>query len=391
MKKNIIFRLFCCLLIVACSKDGGNDDPSETLQYVFSGTMSTPDISNPIEGIITVEASGTFKLESVSGNITGNTQKEGTEYTISVTSSNGLFEGTTNFSGSLSSSSENFSLSGTYKDGKPLTAGGSIIPVVETTPDGGFSALDKSTVLFSHNESCIASITINATTLSPLNGHYYEGALCAPFYSQYLSIPANVENETSTLFCNTIRILDLNGEYITIEDCSTAKFILNKNTSYTYTVTWQNGEVTNGEFTSLDGGQNLAICLETNGPDCSGQGGNTGEGTYTFEPLGTYTGQTSCDNEGTLTISNIGITLSVYWTNVSGDINFTPEYFQTNNCNDCPLIIIYDGNNDKTYVSESGSGTWSGTDFSFDASMRLTEGTELVGPSYNLNGSLNCE
>ncbi|PKA82198.1 hypothetical protein ATE92_0324 [Ulvibacter sp. MAR_2010_11] len=391
MKKNIIVTIVCCLLLVACSKDGGNDNPSETLQYVFSGTMSTPDISNPFEGIITIETNGTFKLESVSGTIRGSAQSEDSEYEISVTSSDGLFEGTTNFSGSLNTASENFSFSGTYKDGKPLSAGGSIIPVVETAPDGGYSELNKSTVLFSHNESCVASVTINGITLSPLNQHYYDDALCAAFYSQYLSIPTNADNETSEVFCNTIRILDLNGEYITVVDCSSAKFVLNKNTNYTYTVNWENGEVTTGEFTSLGGGQNLAICIENDGPECGGQGGNTGEGTYTFESLGTFTGQTSCDTEGTLTISNVGITLSVYWTNVSGDFNFTPEYFQTNNCNDCPIVIVYDGTTDKTYVSESGSGTWNGNDFSFNASMRLAEGTELVGPNYNLNGSLNCE
>jgi hypothetical protein len=167
---------------------------------------------------------------------------------------------------------------------------------------------------------------------------------------------------------------------------------LAKNTNFTYTVVWANGEVTSGEFVSPGGGQTLAICIENDGAECDGSSGNTGEGNYDFEIFGNQNGQTSCDNEGTLSIiSNNGLDLAIYWTNVSGDITFTPEYFQTNNCNDCPVIIFYDGANDETYVSESGSGSWDGNDFSFNASMRLVEGLELVGPNYSLTGSLNCE
>jgi len=214
---------------------------------------------------------------------------------VAITEANGIFEGSTNISGSLTLSSDTFSLSlnGSYVDGSPLIISGQGLTVTLGFDQEWRDNRSKSTVYFTHNETCKATIAINGIVLSNLNGHYAQRGLCAPEYAAFLTIPVDVDNKQSEVFCHTIRLLGLDGNYFTFEDCNTASFVLDKNTTYTYTVAWENGETASGEFTSPDGGGRLPICIQNSGVECDGGGLNGADGSPRFNLV--WSGSTDLD------------------------------------------------------------------------------------------------
>lgn len=291
MKKIIVsagIYISCFLLVIACSNgDDGDSSPQNFEEFAFSGifrgTLYSNNTTNEIEGYVTIEDNGETTLDLLSGRMIGTSVLDGDNYNITINQVTGIFQDVTNITGVIEISTRTIYLSGTNPDGTPITVGGDVPPVpVQST--GGWENLSKAAVYFTHNESCKASITINGVTLSGLNGHYWEGGLCDSYYNLWNTIYQNVDNKVSQVFCYTGTITGLDGNPLTYTDCNTAAFVLPKNTDYTYTVTWENGEVTTGTFRTPGGGARIAECISNNGPECDGElVGNSGNPRFNLQ------------------------------------------------------------------------------------------------------------
>jgi len=233
---------------------------------IFNGSLYSAGSNSPIEGYVTIDAAGATTLDLLSGRMTGTSVKTGGNYNITITQVTGIFQNVTNISGTIEISTRTLYLSGTSMDGTQVTLGGKAVEVMTTA---GWEKLKKSAIYFTHNESCLASITINGVTLSGLNRHYSEGGYCNPLYDLWRTIHQDNDNAQSKVFCHDIKLLMLDKTYKTFTDCNTAAFYLNKNTSYNYTVNWENGQKSSGTFTSPSGGGNLPICISNDGPECN--------------------------------------------------------------------------------------------------------------------------
>lgn len=296
ISKLFILLIIANLTLFSCKKDdGGTNNSIDDYEGYFTGTMTTEGINNPLEGILKTSSNGTFTLSLLSGNLQGSIELIDNTLRLEINQNDGLFDGSTNLSGTLDQNSNGYtlSISGTYIDGNPLNINGQTV-TMEIGNQEYHDSKTKSSVYFTHNESCLATITIGSTVLSGLNNHYAEGGLCASMYATFLTWPMDVENKQSQVNCHTVRLLGLDGNYFTFEDCNTATFILPKNTQYTYFVQWENGETETGEFTSPDGGSRMAICLENSGPECNGSGNLPGaDGSPRFNM--TWSGDTDLD------------------------------------------------------------------------------------------------
>jgi hypothetical protein len=273
----LAFSIALVFVVVACSKsdDGGGSEPQSFEDFEFSGifrgTLSSDGNLSELEGYVTIDEDGDATLDLLSGRMTGHATLVGDNYNITVTESTGLFANVTNIVGTIEISTRTLYLTGDNPDGSPMTIGGQTPPVtVQTT--GGWENLAKAAVYFTHNETCKVSITINGETLSGINAHYHQGGLCDSYYSLWNQIYQNYDDKESTVFCNTGTIMGLDGNPVTFTDCNTAAFILNKNTEYTYTAVWENGEVSTGSFTTPGGGAKETICLSNSGDECNDGG-----------------------------------------------------------------------------------------------------------------------
>ncbi|WNM17954.1 hypothetical protein [Flavobacterium capsici] len=283
------------VLVIACSSDGDSSTPQNFEDFAFSGifrgTLYSSGVSNSIEGYVTIEDNGKTTLDLLSGRMKGTSVLNGDNYNITINEVSGIFKDVTNITGTIEISTRTLYLSGTNPDGSPLTVGGEVPPVtVQST--GGWENLAKSAVVFSHNESCKASITIDGVTLSGLNAHYEQGGYCSPTYSLWNQIYQNYDNKVSQIYCHTVTLQALGGGTVSFEDCNTAVFYLPKNTQYTYTVNWENGETETGTLTTAGGGGKVTKCLSNNGPECDGElVGNSGNPRFNLQ----YTGNVDLD------------------------------------------------------------------------------------------------
>lgn len=279
--KKAIFPILTLMFFLtwSCKKEpqqgygGGGPPPTTSTSFadfefsgIFRGSLYSAGTSSPIEGYVTIDSTGATTLDLLSGRMKGTSVKIGDNYNITITYVTGIFENVSNITGTIEISTRTLYLSGTNADGSQFTVGGTT-PEVMTT--GGWENLSKSAVFFTHNESCKASITINGVTLSGLNNHYEAGGLCSSTYALWNTVRCNFDNEQSKIFCHDIVLLGLNGQPLTITDCNTIAFYLNKNTSYNYTVNWENGQTFSGNFTTPDGGGQLPICISNEGAECN--------------------------------------------------------------------------------------------------------------------------
>jgi hypothetical protein len=288
------------LFAIGCSKDDSSPDPVAPavtfadfeFSGIFTGTLSNNGNVSNLEGYVTIAANGSTTLNLLTGRMLGNSVKVGNNYNITVTQATGIFANVSNITGSIDTTSRTIYLSGTNPDGSPVTVGGEAEEVPVMT-DGGWSALTKVPVYFTHNESCLANITINGVTLSGLNGFYEPGGLCAPMYALWNSIPHNVEDAVSQMLCHDVTLQALGGGTVTFTDCNTAAFVLAEGTQYTYTIAWENGETQTGTFTTGMDGQGTYICPTTDGPECDGSEleGNSGNPRFNLQ----FTGDVDMD------------------------------------------------------------------------------------------------
>jgi hypothetical protein len=204
--------------------------------------------SHNLEGNLTVTESGSFIFDVYIGLITGTAQQEGTTYILSNLSGAGIFENSTLNTGMLDLDNETLQISGTYIDAIPIEVLGTTAVNLAKTLQMVRDALDKSSVWFTHNELCNPTITINGLVLEDLGAHYVAGGFCSEIYGgpegQFGSNSLfPVDGLNSKLWCNTATVWDpIEETYVSTLPCASAQFVVNKNTEYTYTVLWENGE-----------------------------------------------------------------------------------------------------------------------------------------------------
>lgn len=352
----------CSLLIsIGCSKDDDSapapapQAPPMTLadfefSGIFRGTMSNAGQTSELEGYVTVHANGTTTMDFLSGRMIGVSQKVNDNYNFTVTSATGIYADVQNITGTINITDRSFFLTGTNPDGSPVTIGGDV-PPVPVMSDGGWDNLQKTAVRFTHSETCKANITINGVTLSGINAHFWPGGYCDSYYNMWHVMMGNYDDgDVSYVSCYTGTIQGLDGNPLTFTDCGSAQFILDKNTQYTYTVEWENGTTTTGQFTTGGGGTSLFICPSNDGPECDGGGleGNSGNPRFNLQfsgdvdmdlyvqtPSGNiiYYGNNSA-NGGTLdvdcTCSGNCNQENIYWqpgTAPTGQYSFWVDYF----------------------------------------------------------------
>jgi len=396
MKLSKLFALLILanLTLFSCKKDEGSNNDYSINDYegYFTGIMTTEGISNPLEGVLKTSSNGTFTLNLLSGSLQGSIESIDNTLRLDINQRSGIFYDSTSLTGTLSQNSEgyNLSISGTYIDGNPLNLNGQAV-TLELGNQAYHDSKTKSSVYFTHNESCKAVITIGSTTLGDLNNHYAENGLCNGMYASMFTWPVDVENEQSQLDCHTVRLRGLDGNYFTFEDCNTATFILPKNTQYSYFVQWENGETETGNFTSPDGASRMAICLENSGPECSGNGngnlpgadgsprfnmtwsGSTDLDLYVTDPLGftIYYSSTNSPSGGVLDVDCTGSCTggnaeNITWENggPSGVYEFHVNYYSGSG--DTPFTITVRDNDTTRNVinsslSDGDSQTWTYT------------------------------
>ncbi len=280
LKKLSALALVCLLLIVACSEDdssGESNTPLTEFEFsgIFTGTMNNNGTMHDLEGYVTIDDDGDTNLNLLTGSMRGSSVKAGTSYNITISEAEGMFSGVENITGTIDTVTRTIYLSGTNPDGSQMTVGGNAANP-NLVNDGGWTALTKSAVVFSHQEQCLASVTLNGITYSGLNQFYQPDGLCSNYYFSTNQLRFNMEDQTSYMYCYDITLLMLNGQYETHTSCPTIKYVLEENTEYDYTVVWEDGTTESGTVTTPDGGFTEYICLEKDGPACEG-GGLDGE------------------------------------------------------------------------------------------------------------------
>lgn len=383
----LVISLF---LFAACSQDDSDSKQVSWDDFIFSGVFTgnyTNNSSSELEGYITIEDNGIISIELFNGGMVGTVDEEGEDYNISINQSSGIFGNVSNITGTLNSVTRMIAISGTDMTGSSVTITGEVPPV----PINFSNSLSKSTILFTHSEmDCVASVTVNGVTLSGLQHFYEDNNFCHSKYDIFRILVRDNDTAESKVHCNTGTILGLDGNPLTFTQCAVMRFVVNKNTEYTYTVNWNNGEVTTGQFKSPDGGRFITICPTSD--DCTGGGGagnETGTGQFNFNGI-TYnaicasTPGSSCAGSGidvVLVPKGGDNTFIIYNMPVAngGSYPFADGEEAVNTCN---LYGILNGSSN-LYVTESGSLTKTGANsFTFTSVIRnITSGgtTTLEG------------
>lgn len=300
LKKLSALACLCLLVIVACSKDdgngGGSNKPLTEYEFsgIFTGTLNNNGTIHQLEGYVTIDDDGETHLNLLTGSMEGTSVKAENNYNITIHEADGMFEGVENITGTIDTATSTIYLSGTNPDGSQMTVGGNA-QNPNVMYDGGWDALTKSAVVFTHQELCLASVTLNGVTYSGLNQFYQPDGFCSDYYFSHNQLRFNMEAQSSYMYCYDITLLMLNGQYETHTSCPTIKYVLEENTEYEYTVVWEDGTTESGTVTTPDGGFTEYICLEKDGPACEGGGLDGEDGNPRFNLQFTNSGNVDLD------------------------------------------------------------------------------------------------
>jgi hypothetical protein len=278
----LVVLMASLLITVSCNDDPESKQPSFD-DYEYSGALRATITSNGMEstteGYVTVAEDGEVTIETMAGSMTGTSEQTEAGYDFTITETSGSFADVTEVAGSINTEAGVTAISGTNPGGSTITIAGELTPILQT--DGGWDDLEKASAIFTHSEAdLLVSITIDGITLDGLNAFYHEGGRCDAYYDLGNSIPQNVDDKESEIFCNSGTLRGIDGQPVDFTDCNTIRFVLNKNTKYTYTAEWSNGMVTSDEFTTPGGGRMIAICPTSSG---GGGGGNCSNQANTFK------------------------------------------------------------------------------------------------------------
>lgn len=281
MKANTIkFFLFGLVIaLIGCTKDPEtietNEDPNDNnnnntedifIQKSVEGQLTYGAIDESYTGIMTIDNTS-FTVNGLKGNLYGTIDTASLNFDIAVSSGTGIFNVFNSISGTYDSTSFRLNLSGTSINNQPLTFTATAQTIEEANQDWHDSQYYTG-IYFSHSESCNASIYIYGEVLGPLETYWNEGGMCSDYQSTDW-VTLGFDGQTSRLLTASGMIEGLDGNYIPYEHHWAALFILPKNQQFTYYVDWDNGESTEGTFTTPDGGLSRAICISNNGEECN--------------------------------------------------------------------------------------------------------------------------
>lgn len=258
------------LVLSSCDKSSDtSDNQSNAVLSSFDGTFRYGSNNDSSEGYVSVD-DDEFSFVNEYGSLTGSVELvedlDATYYQIDISDGEGIFEDQDALQGEMYS--DYLGLSGVNSNGETVSIEGTVTTVEELNAEWE-QERTKALVTFTNTHSCDAYITINYETLGPLEKHWKEGGYTDETYGGVLLIPKNVDNGTSYLSCKDITLKTFDGSYKTYTKCQHAYFVVDKETSYTYTVEWDNGEVTTGTIAPLAGGHKKYIVLSNNGAECN--------------------------------------------------------------------------------------------------------------------------
>lgn len=269
MGSKIIWKaaMLSLLAFVQCSDDGDGLG-SFAVEGQFSGSYSLDYASNSLDGSLSITKDGEFSLQTTVGELEGTAIEEEGVYTISIDEGTGAFEYLDQASGTYDTEGQYLDMNGIYENSSVFSTSGSVLTLDEL--EEIFSeGLEKVSVYFTHEESCTANIYLsNLQEIEGLTGHYAEGALCSSVYDYMDDLKVDVDYRSTKLYCHDVVLRQEDGSYTTYTLCETAFFVLDKESTYSYTVEWSNGEVTSGEFTTGAGGAQRRICISNDGEEC---------------------------------------------------------------------------------------------------------------------------
>lgn len=124
-----------------------------------------------------------------------------------------------------------------------------------------------------------------------------------------------------------------------------------------------------------------------------GGGGGLGSGSFNFGPTGSQSGDTFCDTSslgGLVSIVGSNATLIARGVGASGSASFSIDPY-TGGCTSCAGMQITT-NSGEQYIAVSGSGSWSGSTFSFNATLKtIPDAISGGGQSFSVSGSGTCQ
>ena len=273
--KNLVKLVFgfiaISLIVISCDKVDNSSSPDENINTElspFDGTIRNGDNDISTTGVVEVK-DNEFIFITEYGSLNGSVNlvdDDVTYYEVSITegSGDGIFENTGDLQGEMYS--DYLSINGTSTSEQTINISGAL--TVDEANAQWEAERTKAQIIFTNLESCYATITLNGETLGPLQTHWREGGYCNTPYQQVLEFPQDADNKTSTLFCNEITLKMLDNSYKTFNICDIACFVVDKENSYNYTVSWDNGETTSGIVEPLAGGHKKYICLSNDGSEC---------------------------------------------------------------------------------------------------------------------------
>lgn len=278
--KKILLLLVTFITIISCNSDTKTEN-AETLNAQFIGEFTNYGTSSELEAYLVIDNNNTITINFLMGKLIGTATKNEENYSFTITNAEGIFKDIFALSGEIDILSKTLSMSGSNADGTLATFSGDINEMFT----GGWENVAKSRVIFVNNESDrTASVSINGITHNGLMHSYYTDSetvtnSCDQLLAwTYMRGNFDAIEKLSDINCDVYTLKGLDGNPVTYTACNSIYFILDKNIEYTYTVTWSTGETYTGQFTSLDGGGNLPICLSFDGNNS----GSTGTGQFTI-------------------------------------------------------------------------------------------------------------
>lgn len=307
---SVVFVLSFLVLAMAvsCSDDSESKKPSFD-DYAYAGVLKTTIMSNGVpsstEGHVTITEDGEVTIELIAGTLEGTAEETADGYIITITNASGGFADVTDITGTIDVGAGTTSFSGTNPGGSSVTITGEVAPIPSS--DGGWDNLEKAAAIFTHSEAdLLVSITVNGVTFDGLNAFYWPGGRCDSYYALANSIRSNLDDKESEIFCHSGTLKGLDGQPVNFTDCNTIRFVLDKDTEYTYTAEWSNGSVSSGEFKTPGGGAMIAICPS---PGDGGSGGSCSNAANTFKVGGKSfnIASTECGSDGYYHIAGVGL------------------------------------------------------------------------------------
>lgn len=276
MKDKLMILLVIIGIITGCRKDDSDtvqpsSQPSSQQSDLssFDGTIRIGNNVVSTLGVVEVDGNN-FSFVNEYGSMTGTANQitdasiDFTYNEITITGGDGIFEDAAGVQGEMYS--DYLEIQGTSTSGQTVSITGAL--TIEEANAQWQADRSKASIMFTNLESCGATITINGETLGPLTQHWKEGGYCNTSYDDALTRPRNVDDKSSKLLCKDVTLEMLDGSTQTFNICDVVVFVIDKETTYNYTVSWDNGETTSGSINALEGGARKVVCLSNDGAEC---------------------------------------------------------------------------------------------------------------------------